>query len=133
MAWSMKGSYAETCSCELMSIAGSASRILGTYVRDEKLLPLEEAVRKMTSLPASRMRFADRGIVRPGFAADLVAFDPASVRERSTYADPLHYSEGIPYVLVNGRLVVDAGRITDARPGRILRGPGYRGPRPGAR
>ena len=112
---------------------GSASRILGTYVRDEKLLPLEEAVRKMTSLPASRMRFADRGIVRPGFAADLVAFDPASVRERSTYADPLHYSEGIPYVLVNGRLVVDAGRITDARPGRILRGPGYRGPRPGAR
>jgi len=108
---------------------GSAPRILGKYVREEKLLSLEEAVRKMTSLPASRMRFADRGIVRPGFAADLVAFDPQTVRERSTFADPLHYSEGIPYVMVNGRLVVDEGRITDARPGRILRGPGYRGPR----
>ncbi len=105
---------------------GSATRILGTYVREEKVLALEEAVRKMTSLPASRMRFADRGIVRPGFAADLVAFDPLTVRERSTYADPLHYSEGMPYVMVNGKLVVDGGRITDERPGRILRGPGYR-------
>ncbi len=107
---------------------GSATRILGKYVREEKLLTLEEAIRKMSSLPASRMRFTDRGIVRPGFAADLVAFDPATVRERSTYADPLHYSEGVPYVMVNGRLVVDEGRITDARPGRILRGPGYRPP-----
>jgi N-acyl-D-aspartate/D-glutamate deacylase len=104
---------------------GSATRILGTYVRDEKVLGLEEAVRKMTSLPASRMRFADRGIVRPGMAADLVVFDPLTVRERATYADPLHYSQGMPYVLVNGKLVVDGGRITAARPGRILRGPGY--------
>jgi N-acyl-D-amino-acid deacylase len=108
---------------------GSASRILGKYVREEKLLTLEEAVRKMTSLPASRMRFPDRGIVRAGFAADLVAFDPVTVRERSTFADPLHYSEGVPYVVVNGKLVVDGGRITSERPGRILRGPGYRGPR----
>ncbi len=104
---------------------GSAPRILGKYVREEKVLTLEEAVRKMTSLPASRMRFTDRGIVRAGFAADLVAFDPQTVRERSTYADPLHYSEGLPYVVVNGKLVVDGGRITDERPGRILRGPGY--------
>jgi N-acyl-D-aspartate/D-glutamate deacylase len=59
-------------------------------------------------------------------AADVVAFDPATVRERSTYADPLHYSEGIPYVAVNGKLVVDGGRITDARPGRALKGPAYR-------
>ena len=108
---------------------GSATRILGTYVRDEKLLTLEEAVRKMTSLPASRMRFADRGIVRPGMAADLVAFDPLTVRSRATFADPNHYSEGVPYVVVNGRLVVDGGAITGERPGRILRGPGYR-PRP---
>lgn len=107
---------------------GSAARILGKYVRDEKLISLEEAIRKMTSLPAARMRFADRGIVRPGMAADLVAFDPGTVRERSTYADPLHYSEGIPYVAVNGKLVVDGGKITAARPGRILRGPGYRAP-----
>jgi N-acyl-D-amino-acid deacylase len=104
----------------------STARILGKYVRDEKLLTLEEAVRKMTSLPASRMRLADRGLLRPGMAADLVAFDPAKVRERSTYADPTHYSEGFPYVAVNGRLVVDGGRISEARPGRPLKGPGYR-------
>jgi N-acyl-D-amino-acid deacylase len=108
---------------------GSTARILGTYVREEGLLPLEEAVRKMTSLPASRMRLDRRGILRPGFFADLVAFDPAQVRARSTYADPLHYSEGIPYVAVNGQLVVDEGRITDARPGRPLLGPGHH-PRP---
>ncbi len=108
---------------------GSAPRILGKYVRDEKLLGLEEAIRKMTSLPASRMRLDDRGILRPGMAADLVAFDPDAVRERSTYAEPLHYSEGIPYVAVNGELVVDDGKITTARPGRALRGPGWK-PRP---
>ena len=106
---------------------GSAARILGHYVRDEKVLGLEEAVRKMTSLPASRMRLQDRGLLRAGMAADVVAFDPTTVRARATYADPMHYSEGIPYVAVNGQLVVDDGRITEARPGRVLRGPGYRG------
>lgn len=106
---------------------GSTARILGRYVRDEKVLSLEEAVRKMTSLPASRMGLADRGILRPGMAADIIAFDPVTVRERSTYADPLHYSEGIPFVCVNGRLVVDGGRITNERPGRALKGPGVRG------
>jgi N-acyl-D-amino-acid deacylase len=105
---------------------GSAARILGHFVRDEKVLRLEEAVRKMTSLPASRMRLRDRGFLRGGMAADLVSFDPSTVRERATYADPLRYSEGIPYVAVNGQLVVDEGRITAARPGRVLRGPGYR-------
>jgi N-acyl-D-amino-acid deacylase len=104
---------------------GSAARILGKYVRDEKVLTLEEAIRKMTSLPASRMGLTDRGIVRPGMFADVVAFDPALVQERSTYADPLHYSEGISFVCVNGQLVVDDGRITDARPGRPLMGPGF--------
>ena len=105
---------------------GSTARILGHYVRDEKVLTLEEAVRKMTSLPASRMGLADRGILRPGMAADIAAFDPATVRERSTYADPLHYSEGIPYVMVNGKFVVDGGKITEERPGRPLMGSGYR-------
>lgn len=90
------------------------------------MLKLEEAIRKMTSLPASRMGLADRGILRPGLAADIAAFDLATVRERSTYADPLHYSEGIPYVMVNGELVLDGGRITAARPGRALMGSGYR-------
>jgi N-acyl-D-amino-acid deacylase len=107
---------------------GSAPRILGHYVRDERIESLEEAIRKMTSLPASRMGLADRGIVRPGMSADLVAFDPDTIRDVSTYSDPLHYSEGIPYVAVNGQLVVDDGRITDARPGRALRGPGYKKP-----
>jgi dihydroorotase/N-acyl-D-amino-acid deacylase len=106
----------------------SAPRILGKYVREEKLLTLEEAVRKMTSLPASRMRLAERGVLRPGMIADLVAFDPDTIRERSSYTDPTHYSEGIPFVAVNGVLVVDEGRITAARPGRILRGPGFKEP-----
>ena len=105
---------------------GSMARILGRYVREEKLLSLEEAVRKMTSLPASRMGLHDRGLLRPGMMADLVAFDPDLVQDRSTFADPFHYSEGIPYVAVNGRLVVDGGRLTDERPGRVLRGPGWR-------
>jgi N-acyl-D-aspartate/D-glutamate deacylase len=104
---------------------GSATRILGHYVRDEKVLTLEEAIRKMTSLPASRMHLDDRGILRPGMAADIVAFDPEAVGSRATYADPLHYSAGVPFVAVNGRLVVDEGRITEARPGQVLRGPGY--------
>jgi N-acyl-D-amino-acid deacylase len=104
----------------------STARILETYVRDEKLLPLEEAVRKMTSLSAARAQIRDRGVVAPGLYADLVAFDPARVKAVSTFADPLHYCEGIPYVAVNGQLVVDGGRITAARPGRIVPGPGAR-------
>jgi N-acyl-D-amino-acid deacylase len=108
---------------------GSATRILGKYVREEKLVSLEEAVRKMTSLPANRMGLAHRGIVRQGMFADLVAFDPDTVRDRATYQNPLQYSEVVPYVAVNGELVVDEGKITDARPGRPLYGPGVRGER----
>ena len=104
---------------------GSATRILGLYVREEHLLTLEEAVRKMTSLPATRMKIWDRGLVRPGFMADLVAFNPSTVRDHSTFADPKQYSEGMQYVMVNGELVVDNSHITQARPGRPLRGPGY--------
>lgn len=106
---------------------GSATRILGHYVRQEGLLTLEEAVRKMTSLPAARMKLWDRGLVRPGFMADLTVFDPKTVLDRSTFTDPKQYSEGMRYVMVNGELVLDEGRITDARPGRPIRGPGYRG------
>jgi N-acyl-D-amino-acid deacylase len=103
----------------------STARILATYVRDEKVLPLEEAVRKMTSLAAARAGLRDRGFLREGAPADLVAFDLAKVKAVSTYADPLHYSEGFPYVAVNGALVVDGGKITSERPGRALRGPGF--------
>ncbi|HSB63488.1 MAG TPA: amidohydrolase family protein [Thermoanaerobaculia bacterium] len=102
----------------------STARLLATYVRDEKVLPLEEAVRKMTSFSAARAGLRDRGVLKAGLAGDVVAFDPVRVRAVSTYADPLHYSEGFPYVAVNGALVVDGGKITAARPGRPLLGLG---------
>lgn len=105
---------------------GSASRILGHYVRELELLRLEEAVRKMTSLAAAAAGLKDRGLVKEGFAADLVVFDPATVGERATYETPNRYSRGIPYVAVNGVLVVDGGEPTRARPGKALRGPGFR-------
>jgi N-acyl-D-amino-acid deacylase len=108
---------------------GSASRILGYYVREQKLLRLEEAVRKMTSLAAQAAGIPDRGLVKVGFRADLTLFDPNTVAARATFEDPNQYSAGIPYVAVNGVLVVDDGRITDARPGHALRGPGYAGAR----
>ncbi|HET9793979.1 MAG TPA: D-aminoacylase [Thermoanaerobaculia bacterium] len=102
----------------------STARILAKYVRDDKVLPLETAVAKMTALSASRAHLWDRGLLRPGMAADVVAFDLDKVKVNSTFTDPVHYSSGFPYVAVNGVLVVDAGKITAARPGRILLGPG---------
>lgn len=99
---------------------GSMTRVLGTYVRDEHLLTLEEAVRKMTSLPARRVRLYDRGIVRPGMAADLLIFDLERVKDLATYEKPLQYSEGISHVVVNGRVVLDDGKMTEERPGRPL-------------
>jgi dihydroorotase/N-acyl-D-amino-acid deacylase len=104
---------------------GSAARILGKYVREERLLSLEEAIRKMTSLPAQRMRLWERGVVRPGAFADLVVFDPATIRDRATFEQPRQYAEGVRHVAVNGQLVVDGGQLTTARPGRALRGPGF--------
>jgi N-acyl-D-aspartate/D-glutamate deacylase len=106
---------------------GSTARILGKYVRDEKALPLEEAVRKMTSFCAARARIMDRGILRAGMMADVVAFDLATVHDVATFADPNHYSVGFQFVTVNGKLVVDGGKITRERPGRIVYGPGYVG------
>ncbi|HYX19932.1 MAG TPA: D-aminoacylase [Thermoanaerobaculia bacterium] len=106
----------------------STARILGKYVRDEKLLPLEEAVRKMTSFPAEAAALKDRGLIKEGFWADLVVLDLAKVQDLATYEEPRRYSAGFPYVAVNGVLVVDGGRITGAAPGKALRGPGYRMP-----
>jgi dihydroorotase/N-acyl-D-amino-acid deacylase len=103
---------------------GTFPRILGRYVRDEKVLRLEEAIRKMTSQPAARVHLQDRGILRPGLAADLTVFDPATIRDVATYENPMHYSVGVRYVLVNGRAVVSEGKITGERPGRALKGPG---------
>ena len=107
---------------------GSAARILGYYVREEKVLTLEEAIRKMTSFAAEAAGLPDRGLVKPGFAADLAVFDPATVRSVATFESPNHYSEGFRYVAVNGVLVVDDGKITGKTPGRALRGPGYAKP-----
>jgi dihydroorotase/N-acyl-D-amino-acid deacylase len=104
---------------------GTFPRVLGKYVRDEKLLRLEEAIRKMTSLPASRVGFHDRGILRPGMMADVVVFDPAAIRDVATFEDPSHYSVGMKYVFVNGQAVIAEGKMISNRPGRALRGPGY--------
>ena len=104
---------------------GTFARILGKYVRDEKLLTLEEAVRKMTSRSAARVGLHDRGILRPGMAADITIFDSAAIRDVSTFEDPNHYAVGIRHVFVNGRAVVANGAITAERPGRALRGPGF--------
>jgi len=100
---------------------GGMARVLGRYVRDEHVLTLEDAVRKMTSLPAGRIRLLDRGIVRPGMAADLVVFDLDRVRDLATFEKPLQYSEGFSHVVVNGRVVLDDGKMTNERPGRPLR------------
>lgn len=97
------------------------SRVLSQYVREEKLLTLEEAVRKMTSLAASRAGLTDRGVLREGMKADVVVFDPQKVRDRSTYEDPHHFSEGVSHVIVNGNSVLRDGAMTGALPGRVLR------------
>jgi N-acyl-D-amino-acid deacylase len=105
---------------------GSAARILGHYVREEKLLRLEEAIRKMTSFAAQAAGLTDRGLVKPGFAADLAVFDPQTVRDRATFEKPNQYSEGFRYVVVNGVLVIDDGKLTGKTPGVPLRGPGWK-------
>lgn len=103
---------------------GTAPRVLGRYVREEKVLRLEDAVRKLTSLPARRVGLWDRGVLRPGMAADVVVFDPDRIVDRATFENPDVYPEGVLHVLVNGRLVLEAGRMTDQRSGRPLLGPG---------
>lgn len=108
---------------------GANARVLGRYVRQLGVIPLEEAVRKMTSLPASRFDFHDRGRLAEGMRADIVVFDPARVIDRATYDNPHQYPEGIDWVIVNGTPVVADGAITGALPGMALRGPGYLPPR----
>jgi dihydroorotase/N-acyl-D-amino-acid deacylase len=110
---------------------GTFPRILRKYVREERRLTLEDAIRKFTSLPAQRMRLADRGVLKAGMWADLVIFDPAQVRDLATFAKPNQLSEGMRWVLVNGVPVIADGKPTRALPGKVLRGPGARqAPRP---
>jgi len=103
---------------------GTNPRVLGKYVRDEGVLGLEEAVRKMTSLPAQVLRLPDRGLLRQGYWADVVVFDPDRVADRATFERPKQYPTGIDHVLVNGALVIDQGDHTGVRPGRVLYGAG---------
>jgi N-acyl-D-aspartate/D-glutamate deacylase len=104
----------------------TAVRVLGHYVRDEKVLTLPEAVRKMTSLPASILGLTDRGQLKAGAAADVVIFDPATVGETNSFEKPKSYAKGVPYVLVNGVVVIENGEHTGARPGKPLRGRGFK-------
>lgn len=100
-------------------------RILRKYVREEHKLRLEEAIRKFSALPAQRMRLTDRGVLKRGTWADIVVFDPNTIRDRATFQNPNQLSEGMQYVLVNGTMVIDGGKQTNALPGKVLRGPGY--------
>ena len=100
---------------------GTFPRVLGKYVRDEHVIPLEQAVHKMTGLTARQLHFRDRGLIKPGLAADLVIFDPATVADRATFTDPFQYPVGIDTVIVNGRVVLDNGRHTGERPGVVIR------------
>ena len=100
---------------------GSFPRVLGHYSRDEGVMPLETAIHKMTAMPARRLRLVDRGVITPGAFADLVVFDPATVSDRATFANPHQYPVGIAHVIVNGEVVLQDGELTGRLPGRVLR------------
>ena len=102
---------------------GTFARVLGRYVRERKLLTLEEAVRKMSAMPAARIGLVDRGLLRPGMKADLAVFDPERVADKATFEQPHQYAVGVELVVVNGQVVFENGAMTAARPGRILLGP----------
>jgi N-acyl-D-amino-acid deacylase len=102
---------------------GTFVRVLGRYVRELKVITLEDAVRKMSSFPAQRIGLADRGVLREGMKADIAIFDPATVRDTATFERPHQYAEGVAVVVVNGQIVFEGGKMTAARPGRVLYGP----------
>jgi N-acyl-D-aspartate/D-glutamate deacylase len=102
---------------------GTFARVLGVYVREKKVIPLEEAVRKMSGYPAARLKIWDRGLLRPGMKADVIVFDPEKVADRATYEQPHQYSAGVNEVIVNGKLALHQGKVTDERPGVVLLGP----------
>ncbi len=101
---------------------GTFPRILRKYVREEKLLTLQDAIRKFSALPAQRMRLTDRGVLKQGMWADVVVFDPNAIRDVATFEKPNQLSTGMEYVLVNGVPVIERGKMTNALPGRVLRG-----------
>ena len=105
---------------------GTFARVLGRYVRDEKALPLEDAIRQLTSLPATNLGLKRRGRLEPGYFADVVVFDPATITDHATFEMPHQYSTGVRHVFVNGVHVLRDGEHTGALPGRVVRGPGWR-------
>ena len=105
---------------------GNFARLLGKYVRDERVISLEEAIRKLTSLPAATLRIKDRGRLAPGYFADVVVFDPATINDRATYEMPHQYATGVRHVWVNGVQVLREGEHTGAKPGRMVPGPGWK-------
>ena len=131
--WVMFGSDADAPAAEGKTLEGSAhprtygnfARLLGKYVRDEQVIPMEEAIRRLTLLPAQTLKIRERGRLAPGYFADIAIFDPQSIRDNATFDDPHHYSSGIRHVLVNGVPVVSDGEHTGATPGRAVRGPGW--------
>lgn len=106
---------------------GSFARVLGKFVRDEQLLTLQEAIRKLAALPAANLKIDRRGLLREQFFADVVVFDPATIQDHATFAEPHQYATGMMHVFVNGVQVLADGEHTGATPGRVVRGPGWTG------
>jgi N-acyl-D-amino-acid deacylase len=106
---------------------GNFARLLGRYVRDRQVISLQEAIRRLTSLPAENLGIRRRGALAPGYFADVVVFDPAGIQDHATFDTPHQYAEGVVHVLVNGTLVFHDGGHTGATPGRVVRGPGWTG------
>jgi N-acyl-D-aspartate/D-glutamate deacylase len=119
--WVMLGGEAQAGTSPLPSEAGTFARVLGQFVRDEKLMTLEQAVRRLSTLPATRLGLKERGVLRKAAAADIVIFDPAKVLDTSTSLDPFAHPTGIKFVMVNGTIVLKDGQPTEARPGLALR------------
>jgi N-acyl-D-amino-acid deacylase len=103
---------------------GNFARLLGKYVRDEKIIPLEQAVHRLTALPAENLKLQKRGALKTGYFADVVVFDPAKIQDHATFEKPHQYSTGVQHVFVNGVQVLKDGEHTGAKPGRVIRGPG---------
>jgi N-acyl-D-amino-acid deacylase len=105
---------------------GTFARVIGKYVRDEQLISLQEAVRKLTTLPAANLKLDRRGALKPGYYADVVVFDPANVQDHATFKNPHQYSTGMVHVFVNGTWVLKDGDHTGAKPGQVVRGTGWK-------
>ena len=135
LPWVSFGSDAESSAAEGVFLKsnphprayGNFARLLGKYVRDEKIIPLEEAIRRLTSFPAENLKLDRRGALKPGYFADVVVFDPAKIQDHATYERPHQYSTGVRHVFVNGVQVLKEGEHTGAKPGRVVRGPGWKG------